>query len=89
MSLAVSAGKVADMSATCRRHVGPTAKSRHFWPTRPSRADTNSFLTLLCVLGFADFLQIFSKYQRYISNHRTNWYVLNNPFSQVFFAPLT
>jgi hypothetical protein len=28
------------MSPTCRRHVGPTAKCRHFWPTRPCRADT-------------------------------------------------
>ena len=62
-------------SPTCRRHVGPTAKSWHFWPTRPSRADTNSFRHFF-VSGFAYFLQIFSKYQRYIrSNHRTNWYV--------------
>jgi len=61
-------------SPTCRRHVGPTAKSRHFWPTLPSRADTNLFPTLFFVLGIADFLQIFSKYQRYIrSNHHTNW----------------
>ncbi len=54
-------------SPTCRRHVSPTAKSRHFWPTLPSRADTNSFPTLFFVSGIADFLQIFS------SNHRTNW----------------
>ncbi len=44
-------------SPTCRRHVGPTAKSRHFWTTLPSRADTNSFPTLFCVSGIADFLQ--------------------------------
>ena len=61
---------------TCRRQVGPTAKSRHIWPTGPRRADTNSFPTHYFVSGIADFLQIFSKYQRYIrSNHRTNWYV--------------
>jgi hypothetical protein len=63
-------------SPTCRRHVGPTAKSRHIWPTGPRRADTISFPTHFCVSGIADFLQIFSKYQRYVrSNHRTNWYV--------------
>jgi hypothetical protein len=63
-------------SPTCRQHVGPTAKSRHIWPTGPRRADTISFLTHFCVSGIADFLQIFSKYQRYVrSNHRTNWYV--------------
>ena len=74
---------------TCRRHVGPTAKSWHIWPTGPRRADTNLFPTLFFVSGIADFLQIFSKYQSYIqSNHRTNWYVLNNPLSQVtFFHP--
>ena len=63
-------------SPTCQRHVGLTAKSRHIWPTGPRRADTISFPTHFCVSGTADFLQIFSKYQRYVrSNHRTNWYV--------------
>ena len=28
------------MLPTCWQHVGPTAKCRHFWPTRPSHADT-------------------------------------------------
>ena len=79
-------------SPTCRRHVGPTAKSRHIWPTGPRRADTISFPTHFCVSGIADFLQIFSKYQRYIrSNHRTNWYINIKQSVQpgYFFAPLT
>jgi len=93
-----SLGRIAAVSSwlgkspTCRRHVCPTAKSRHFWPTRPRRADTNSFPTLFFVSGFADFLQIFSKYQRYMrSNHRTNWYVYIKQSVQpgYFFACLT
>ena len=73
-------------SPTCRRHVGPTAKSRHFWPTWPSRADTNSFPTHF----LRRVLPTFSKFSlstrgTYPENHRTNWYVLNNPFSQVTF----
>ena len=44
-------------SPTCRRHVGPTAKSRHFWPTRPSRADTNSFPTLFLCRGLPTFFK--------------------------------
>ena len=40
---------------TCRQHVGPTAKSWHFWPTRPSRADTNSFPTLFLCRGLPTF----------------------------------
>jgi len=63
------AGKVADMSATCR----PDSQKSAHWPTGTRQADTNSFPTHFFVLGIADFLQIFSKYQRYIwSNHRTN-----------------
>jgi len=45
-------------SLTCRRHVGPTAKSRHIWPTGPQRADTNSFPTLF----FCRRLPTFSKF---------------------------
>jgi len=47
-------------SPTWRRHVGPTAKNRHIWPTGPRRADTNSFPTHFFVSGIAEFLQIFS-----------------------------
>ena len=87
MSLAVSAGKVADMSATCRRHVGPTAKSRHFWPTRPSRADTNSFPTLFLCRGLPTFFKFsLSTRGTYgVIIVQTGMYVLNNPFSQVTF----
>ena len=57
---------------TCGRHVGPTAKSWHIWPTGPQRADTNIVPDTFFVSGIAR------------SNHRTNWYVsLNNSFSQV------
>jgi hypothetical protein len=64
-------------SPTCRRYVGPTAKSRHIWPTGPRRADTKSFPTHFFVSGIADFLQIFS------STRGTYGVILNNPFSQV------
>jgi hypothetical protein len=43
------------LGLTCRRHVSPTAKSWHFWPTRPSRADTNSFPTLFLCRGLPTF----------------------------------
>jgi hypothetical protein len=44
-------------SPTCWRHVGPTAKSRHFWPTWPSRADTNLFPTLFLCRGLPTFFK--------------------------------
>ena len=41
----------ANMSPTCWRHVGPTAKYWHFWPTRPCRADTKLIPTQHCCVG--------------------------------------
>ena len=42
------------MSPTCWQHVGPTAKCRHFWPTRPCRADTKLIPTQHFCVGMAD-----------------------------------
>ena len=76
------AGKVAVMSATCR----PDSQKLALLADSAKSCRHKFVPDIFFVSGFADFLQIFSKYQRYIrSNHRTNWYVLNNPFSQVAF----
>ena len=44
-------------SPTCRRHVAPTAKCRHFWPKCPCRADTILIPTHFFLSGFADIHQ--------------------------------
>ena len=68
----ILAGKVADMSATCR----PDSQKSALLADSAKSCRHNFVPDTFFVSGFADFLQIFSKYQRYIrSNHRTNWYV--------------
>ncbi len=46
-------------SPTCRRHVAPTAKCRHFWPKCPCRADTILIPPHFFLSGFADIHQNF------------------------------
>jgi hypothetical protein len=82
------AGKVADMSATCR----PDSQKSALLADSAKSCRHNFVPDTFFVSGFADFLQIFSKYQRYIrSNHRTNWYINIKQSVQpgYFFAPLT
>ncbi len=38
-------------SPTCRQHVGPTAKCRHFWLTSPCRGDTKPIPTQYFCVG--------------------------------------
>ena len=84
----ILAGKVADMSATCR----PDSQKSALLADLAKSCRHNFVPDTFFVSGFADFLQIFSKYQRYIrSNHRTNWYINIKQSVQpgYFFAPLT
>jgi hypothetical protein len=44
---------------TCRQHVGPPAKCRQFWPTRPCRADTKLIPTQYFRVGDGWHLSLF------------------------------
>jgi hypothetical protein len=78
------------MSPTCWLHVGPTAKSRHIWPTGPRRADTNLFPTLFLCRG----LPTFSKFSLSTRGTcgvifvQTGIYIKQSVQPGYFFAPL-
>jgi hypothetical protein len=62
------------MSPTCRRHVGPTAKCRHFLPTQPCHADTKLIPTQHFLVRDGQHLPFFFLYQSTYTQPAKNLY---------------